>query len=99
MNLYGIEPEEQVSAKISRLHFLFQVGICGGQDPHVYFARLRRTDALHLATLQHPKKLRLLFGGDICDLIEKQGATVCKFKPPDAVGASISEGAFYMTED
>ena len=47
-----------------------------GDDPHVHPARLRRTDALELAFLQHPQQLGLDVRGELADLVEEDRAAV-----------------------
>src|SRR3546814_16194955 len=60
------------------------LGVGGRHHPHIEFDRARGAQPFEFAVLQHPQQFGLLFGGDVGDLVEKQGAAIGEFETPDA---------------
>jgi hypothetical protein len=68
-DLDRVEAEEEVLSKPARLDLLVQVGVGGGDDPHVRAPGLGRSHPLELARLQHPQELGLQVHGHVRDLV------------------------------
>src|ERR1019366_10761813 len=54
-----VQPEQEVLPEPSRGYLRGQVGVRGGDQPHVGADRPRRADPLKLAALERPENLRL----------------------------------------
>src|SRR6202011_4985190 len=72
VNLDRVETEQEVLAKAAFRDFDVQIGVGSRQYAHICFSSLRRTDALELASLQHPQEFCLQVEWYIGNLIEKQ---------------------------
>ena len=71
-----------------------QLKILVGRGNHadIHLPRVRRSDPLEFAFLQHPEKLRLHFGRQVADLVEKKGASVGDLEAALAGGHGAGEG-------
>src|SRR5580704_3512965 len=98
LNLDCVQTEEKILPEASGRDFLIEVGIGGGDDPHIHAAGLGRSDAFHLTAFEHAEQLGLLRNWDIGNFIEKQRSAVSQFEAADAVGLGVGEGAFLVTE-
>src|SRR5882724_9568682 len=58
-DLYHRQPIEKVFPKLAVASHSAQIAVGGGNQPHVYFSRGRRTDSLDLAVLQHTQEFSL----------------------------------------
>ena len=99
MNLHGVEAEEQVLTEAAFLALLVQVGVGGGEQPHVHLARLRRTDTFQLARLQHAQQFGLLAQRHVGDLVQEERAMVGQFETANAIGPCVGESALHVAED
>src|SRR5256885_9679715 len=79
----NIEPIIKVAAELAVLDHLFQIAIGGRYESHVHFFCMSTAQSLELSFLQCAKQLRLNIGWDVPDLIEKESASVRKFKASD----------------
>src|SRR6185369_3457229 len=75
-----------------------QIGISRRQQTHVYLLCLRRSDALELASLQDAQQLCLEIQRHICNLVEKQRASVCQFKPAHTIALRVGKRATNVTK-
>ena len=99
VDLDGIQPEQQVFAKLTGSAGRPKIGIGGGDHAHVYAHGAGRSHALDFARFQHPQQLGLLAKGHISDFIEEDSAAVGQFKASNAVEARVGEGAFHVSEE
>src|SRR5439155_46992 len=67
-----VEPIEQILAKTSFLHSMFEVGVGGGDDADVDRERSRFAKRTDLARLQEAQQLRLEIEAELADLVEEQ---------------------------
>src|SRR5882724_2493806 len=74
-DLEYLEAVVQVFPELSALDLLPQVSIGRGDDADLRLHRLGAAQALELALLQHPQKLRLRRGAHLAHLVEEQHAT------------------------
>ena len=71
----------------------------GGDDPHIHFDGLARTDAGNFPLLQHAQQLDLQRQAQFADLIEQQGPALGGFKPAGVALHRAGKGAFFMAEE
>src|SRR3982750_2881082 len=91
--LNGVQTEEQVFSELSGPGERWKVRIGGGNHTHVHLASLRRSNPFDLSSFKYTKQFRLLTIGDIADLVEEDGATVCEFEASDSIVARVGEGS------
>src|SRR4051812_33020888 len=77
----NIQAVKKVIAESSRLHFLFQVAIGGGNYPYIHFDGLVATYSFKLSILKHAKQLRLQQQGKLPYFIQEDCAPIGLFKP------------------
>ncbi len=97
-DLDGVEAELEILAETPGRHFGIEVGVGGRDDSNVGLARPRRAHGFELPRFDHAKQLRLKAGGDVGDLVQKQGTAIREFKAADPVGAGIGESAPNVAE-
>ena len=68
------------------------------QHPHVDGNALARTEAHHLALLQHAQQLHLNRHRQIADFVEEQGAAISFLEPAGLGAQGAGERAFFVTE-
>jgi len=71
---------KQVPPKCILLHEVFQIAMCGHDNPNIYTDRLVATDALDFTFLQHTKQFRLHRDGHVTNLVQEQCAAVSLFE-------------------
>ena len=97
-DLDGIEAEQQILAEAARRHFFVRIGVGRRQQAHVDAPRVRRSDPLEFAGLQHAQQLVLLAQRDVGDLVEEQRAAVGQLEAADAIDLGVGERAFDVAE-
>ncbi len=95
----NIEAVKEVATEAAFFHRSRQVGVGGGDDPHIHLDGLGAANPDDLAVLQHPQQGRLHLGADIANLVEKNGAAIRDFKFALAAGDSACERAFFVAEE
>src|SRR5271156_5285674 len=85
------QAEIQISAEFAGRHFAPQLAIGRRHDAHVDLARLRRTDAHHLAVLEHAQQLSLEVRARLADLVEKQRAARGALEASEALANCAGE--------
>src|SRR3954452_2877542 len=98
MDLDRVKPEEQIFAEAVTGYFFEKICVCGGDDANVDPFRSGRSDALHLADLEHAQKLGLKIVRYVCNLIQEQCSAIGQLETADAIGFCVGKGAFHMTE-
>ena len=95
---HRVQAEQQVLAEAARPHLGVRIRVRGGDQPRVHAPGARRSDALHLAGLEHPQQLGLLRGREIGYFVEKQRATVGELEAPGAIGLGVGERPLHVAE-
>jgi hypothetical protein len=85
-----IEPVEQIRPEAALLDHLFQILICGGDEPNVNANGSAAAKPLVFLLLQNPQELRLQVQRELTYLIQKQRPAMCLLKP--AVGSANRAG-------
>ena len=75
-----------------------QVVIGSRDDSHIYFARVQRSNRLHLMILENAQELRLRGKRHISDLIQKQRASMCVLEQSRLVVRGFRECAFNVAK-
>src|SRR5215470_6427967 len=98
-DLDHVQPIVEVVAEAARRDRLLKVLIGGGENPHVDLDGGPSTDAGELAVLEHVQKLTLKGWMEIADLVEEDGAVICRFELADLELVSSGEGPTLVTEE
>src|SRR5262249_20341598 len=77
----------------------FEVAMGCSDHTHVGASRVRRSDSLELALLQHPQQLALHVEWQIANFIEEQGAAVRQFETPYSHTDCACERALLVSEE
>jgi hypothetical protein len=75
-----IQAVVKVGSEPARLHFLIQVAIGGGDDPHINVDGILATYSFNLPFLQSAKQLNLQFQRQLTYFIQEKGAIVRLFE-------------------
>jgi len=93
-----VEAVIQVFAELPGLGQVLQVAVGRGDQAHVDFLRLYRTNPANLAFLQHAQQACLGFEREFTDFVEEQCATVGGFYQASTAGTGAGECPFFMAE-
>jgi hypothetical protein len=88
----------EVLAESLGRHRALEVGIGGGDDPHVQTDPPGAAHALDLPLLKHAQELGLQFPLEGADLVEEQGSGLRELEPPELFLKRAGEGAALVTE-
>ena len=88
----------QIGTEMLRLDGARQVDVGGRHQAHIERNAAPRSQANHLALLQHPQQLDLQGHGQITDLIKEQGAAMGRLEPARTRLRRPREGARLMPE-
>src|SRR6202035_1924880 len=88
----------EVGAKPAGLDLAREIAVRGGDDPRVDPHRLRPSDALELALLEHAEELGLELERHFADLVEKERASVGELDAPEAPLERARERAALVAE-
>ena len=72
----NLEAVEQILAEAALGDQLLEVGVGGGDDPHVNLDGVRLAERMNLMVLEEAKQLGLDLDCDVADFVEEQGAAV-----------------------
>src|SRR6266581_6916569 len=82
---HDVQAKEKIVPKFSLADKLFEILVCGGNQPYVRAQRLIAADALESAFLaDHAQQFDLRAGTDFGHFVEKNCPAVCLFEPTDA---------------
>ena len=95
---YDRDAVVEVFAEISALHFLGEVAIRRGHDPHIDGDRRRRPDAFERALLQRAQQLHLHRMVELTDLVEEERAAIGRLEAPFAPFGGTRERALLVPE-
>src|SRR5579863_5026336 len=90
---------EQVLTEAAFLDKLSQILIGSGEDANVHLDGFGPAEPHKLALLNHTQELRLCFGADRRNLVEKNRALVRHFEKPLLRGDGTGERAFHVPEE
>jgi hypothetical protein len=88
----------EVTSKLFFRYHLLEVAVGRGHHANVNFLRSRAAQTFKFPLLQSTQEFRLDFQGNVSNLVQKQCALICQFKPPGLLHNSPSESAPFMTE-
>ena len=98
-DLDGVDPVEQVLAKLLTADHLGDGHVGGADQAHVDRGRPVGAHADHLAVLQHGEQLGLQRQREVTDLVEEQTAARGDLKAAGPVAARIGEGPLDVAEE
>ncbi len=91
-------PVIQVVAKHARTHQLREFLVRGGNDPNIDRNRFETAQRFDLTFLKHPQQPHLHGGGDVAELIQKNGPSVGQRKAPRFVAFCVRKRAGLVAE-
>src|SRR5438093_10265043 len=89
----------QVVAERALPYHVGEVAVGRGDDPDVDADRVGGADTLDLAVLEHAQQLHLHPERQLADLVEEDGAAVCRLEEPLAVAVGAGEGPTQVPEE
>src|SRR3989442_4564465 len=95
---HDVEPEEQVLAEGAGADTLAEILVGRGDDAGVHTDRLRHTDRLDLAVLQHAQDLRLRARAHVADLVQEDRAAIGLNELADLASRGAGECPFFVPE-
>ncbi len=95
---HHIDAEIQVGAKLALADRFFEVLVGGADQSHIDMDRLGPADTFEFPLLQHPQQFGLEGGGNLADLVEKQGSAMGQLEAALAFGGGARERTFFVSE-
>ena len=89
----------EVFAEGASRDLVFEVGVGGGDDPHVDGGRLVGTNAFDFAFLQGAQELPVALAKRTADFVEEDRALVGRFEEPDPRVDCAGEGPPHVPEE
>src|SRR5262245_23681307 len=93
-----VETVVKVDTKLAIGAHLREVAIRRGNQEHVHPDRSRTPQSLEFLLLQDAEQLRLQFGGNVPDFIEKKRSLIGQFEATDLLHDRAGERALLVTE-
>ena len=94
----NIQAVKQIAAERPSADGSLQVTVRGCDDPNVSADRTSAADAFKFVLLQNTQQGHLSLGRKISDFVEEERASICQFKPTQALLSGAGEGPLLMAE-
>jgi hypothetical protein len=94
-----VESKVEVGAEAPFRDLELEVAIGGSHHPDVDGLGRLVADPFEALLLEHPQQLGLHVGGNLADLVQKQGAAVGQAEAPDAIANRSGEGPPDVAEE
>src|SRR6266852_252626 len=98
INRENVEPVKQVTTKGSRSDGRLQITVCSSYHADIRLDGPSSADTLKFVFLQNTQQRNLCLGRKLAAFIEEDGASFCKFEPPQAPLQRSSERALLMAK-
>src|SRR5579863_8049196 len=95
----NIQPVKEIAAEFPVLDHAGKVAVRGGHQPDIHAPCARATESFKLLFLQNAQELRLKFGRNVCDLVEKERPPVRELESPQLLSYCPSKGASFVSEE
>src|SRR5208337_11942 len=89
----------KVLAELAFFDALFEVFVCGRDDPHICFDGFGAAHTHELMLLKHAKYLSLHAQAGVSDFIQEQSGLVSSFEQAPFLLMGVREGAFLVAEE
>ena len=96
---HDVEPVIEVVTEDAASDGLLEVGVRGGDEPHVDLDRARAADPFDLSLLEHPEELRLELGPQGADLVEEERAPLRELELTELALVGARERAPLVAEE
>ena len=98
LNRENIQPIKQITTEGPSADGGLQVTVGGSDHPDVSADSTSAADTLKLVLLQNTQEGNLGLGWKFSDFVQEDRASICQFKPTQALLSRAREGALLMAE-